>query len=324
MTSTERTRHPVPEPGPGPDGGNALRVELAVARASAAARAGDLDVALRELAPDDEPALTRHRDVTHLRARVHAQRGELAAAERCWRQLLDEHPDDKPAAAGLARVRRFRRKGPLAAVGRARHRARPVVVIAVCAGAVAAAAWTLPGELSAGSGEPSAGAPAVDRVERDVRNDVAAQRQRTAAAAAARRARAVNALAKAARSPGARVVRHKETVEVVFDRGLFSQAAELTGTGSEQLARLGERLAKPRLTRIEVLGHIADVRGAPASGGSSTSVSRAMVAARALSDASGRPLTGFSIASAEQRNAPHTTDAGNRTVTVLLTPHTTS
>ncbi len=319
MTATE------PEPRQDLHGDAELRVELTVARAAAAARAGDLDAALRELDRYDDPAVTRNRDVTELRARVHAQRGELDAAEQCWRQLLDENPEDESAAAGLARVRRFRRRGPAAALGRARHRSRPAVAVVLCAGVVAGAAWALTLLPSDDPEQPpdSAAVPGADQdVQQEPTEDE--QQERAEAEAAAQRTEALDALAEAVRTPGAQVVRHEDSVEVVFDQGLFYEAAELTDVGAAQLARVGERLAGQRNLRVEVLGHIADVPGAPTSGGSDTSMWRAMVAARALADASGRPLTGFVIASAEQRDAPHDTDAANRTVTLILTPETPS
>ncbi|AKH85761.1 hypothetical protein AA958_30055 [Streptomyces sp. CNQ-509] len=329
MTSTEPARQPLPGSRPEPAGDTALRVELTVARAAAAARAGDLDAALRELARSDDPAVTGHREVADLRARIHAQRGDWDEAERCWRQLLDDHPDDRSATAGLDRIRRFRRTGPMAAFDRRRHRLLPAAAVALCAGAVTAAAWVLPGGPADGSGDrpsdvsaPVAGAE--QQAEKDVRQDLTAERERAAAAAETRREKALDALADEVRTPGIRTVRHEDSVEVVFEQGLFSRAAELTDAGAADLARLGKALGRPGDMRIEVLGHIADVREAPPSGGSDTSVWRAMVAARALSDASGRPLTAFSIASAEQRDAPYETDAQNRTVTVVLTPRTAS
>lgn len=314
----------MPEPRTDRDADTELRAELVVARAAASARSGDLDAALRELDRDDDPAVTRHRDVTDLRARVHAQRGELAEAERCWRQLLDEHPQDESAKAGLARVRRFRHRGPAAALGRARHRLRPAMAVVLCAGAITAATWGLVAQLPSEAQEPQSDSAAVAHAEQDVRQELKEQRERAAAAAEARRTKALDTLAQAVRTPGTRVERHEDSVEVVFEQGLFSQAAELTDVGAERLARLGERLTGQRNLRIEVLGHIADVPDAPVSGGSVTSLWRAVAAARVLSDASGRPLTGFSVTSAEQRDAPHDTDAANRTVTVILTPHTAS
>jgi hypothetical protein len=46
---------------------------------------------------------------------------------------------------------------------------------------------------------------------------------------------------------------------------------------------------------------------------------RALVAARELSAASGKPLTAFTT-SADQQDAPYDTAARNRTVTVVITP----
>lgn len=324
MTATETQPVTVSGPRTDRDLATGLRVECTVARATAKARAGDLDAALRELDRADDPAVTRHRDVTDLRARVHAQRGELEAAERCWRRLLDEHPDDESAEAALARIRRFRRTGPAAALARARHRGRPAVAVALCAGAVTAA-WVLATQLPSGAREPVSDSLAVPRAGQDVRQEPKEQPGRAAAAAAeARRAQALDALAQAVRTPGTRVERHEDSVEVVFAQGLFAQGAEPTDAGVAQLTRVGERLAGQRNLRVEVFGHIADVPGAPTGGGSVTSLWRAMTAARVLSDAAGRPLTGFLVASAEQRDAPHDTDAANRTVTVVLTPHTDS
>jgi hypothetical protein len=108
-------------------------------------------------------------------------------------------------------------------------------------------------------------------------------------------------------------------VEVTFTRGLFSQGARLTPAGAGRLAALGRHLAG-RTARIEIYGHTASVPGAPRSGGSVTALWRALVAARELSAASGRPLTEFGTASADQRDAPYDAPVCNRTVTVVITP----
>ena len=314
MTRSEAAQHTPPT------GDTSLRVELAVARATAAARAGDLAAALDELDRHDDPAVTGHRDVLDLRARVHAQRGDLDAAEQSWRRLLEAHPDDPAATAGLARIARYRRTGPLAALYRAPHRLWPAAAVVVLAGAVTAAAWAIPSE-SSGDGSRSPDLPAaVASAQKEVREEIAEKQARRAAAAEARRRAAVDAVAKAVRSPAVRVVKHEDSVEVVFRAALFVEGAELTDSGSAALTRLGKQLAELKDVRIAVYGHIAEVDGAPTSGGSPMSAWRAQVAAQRLSDVSGRPLSSFTVASGEQRDAPYDTPARNRTATVVLTP----
>ncbi|MDC0767172.1 hypothetical protein [Streptomyces sp. HD] len=112
---------------------------------------------------------------------------------------------------------------------------------------------------------------------------------------------------------------HAASVEVAFTDGLFSEGAELTPAGADRLAVLGGRLAV-RTVRVEIHGHAATVPGAPTSGGSVLSLWRALIAARELSDAGHKPLTAFTTASADQREAPYTSAARNRTVTVTITP----
>ncbi len=49
-------------------------------------------------------------------------------------------------------------------------------------------------------------------------------------------------------------------------------------------------------------------------------LARALVAARQLAHASGRPLTGFALSSGDQTANPFPHPAANRTVTLLMTP----
>ncbi|WP_261989102.1 hypothetical protein [Streptomyces sp. uw30] len=44
---------------------------------------------------------------------MHAQRGELAQAAQYWRRVQERHPQDPAAAAGLARIDRLGRRGPV-------------------------------------------------------------------------------------------------------------------------------------------------------------------------------------------------------------------
>ncbi|WUH99940.1 hypothetical protein OHR68_41740 [Spirillospora sp. NBC_00431] len=300
------------------DPGTALRVELLLARAATAARSGDLGPALEILTGTDAGELTDHPDVFDLRARIHSQRGEWDAAERCWDGVLRVRPGDESAMAGKTRIRRLRGGG---AAWRGWYPARPFLAAAVAAAAVVTAAALL---ITAGGGEPDgADGPAAALAEAEAaqkaRQEVQVQQHRDARDGAARRAARLKALAEDLRGSGVTVTRHQDSVEVIFNEGLFLRAAELTGAGARQLDRLGKRLPDREDVHIKVLGHIAKVPGAPTHGGAYTSMQRAVTAAGRLSSASGRPMTDFDTASAEQRDAPHKDDARNRTVTLLLT-----
>ncbi|WP_219466465.1 hypothetical protein, partial [Nonomuraea rhizosphaerae] len=60
--------------------------------------------------------------------------------------------------------------------------------------------------------------------------------------------------------------------------------------------------------------------GGPAEGGSPVALARAQAAARALAAAGGRPLTAFTLTTADQRDAPYRDDARNRTITLRIIP----
>ncbi|MFC5212756.1 hypothetical protein [Streptomyces coerulescens] len=298
---------------------DSLRVALLVSRASTAARSGDLDGALRMLHEVDDPLVADHRDVLDLLARVYAQRGEMARAAECWRGVRQRQPADAAASAGLARIDRLGGRGPRAAL--ARHRARTALAAAVCAVAAITACTVV--LIDTADGRPGQPGPAqADRAQRIAERldaERRAERDRERALAAARRAEAAEALAGELTAPGISPVAHGDSVEVAFADGLFSEGAELTPVGAERLAGLGERLAG-RKVRVEIHGHTAVVPGAPTSGGSVLSLWRALVAARELSAAADRPLTEFTTASADQRDAPFAGVARNRTVTVVVTP----
>ncbi|WP_255951440.1 tetratricopeptide repeat protein [Streptomyces odontomachi] len=321
-----RSAAPEPSGGPGPAGAGAtagdgsgvapsgagLRAGLLVSRARAAARAGDLDQALELLRGPTGAPVADHPDVLDLLARVHGQRGEWDDAAGCWQRVLERHPEDPAATAGLTRIARLRRRGPVGAL--ARHRTGVVLVATACvAAAVGYGVVAVPGDGHRGA-PPRAAAPAPDRAA-----ERAADRAREQAVDAAARAVALATFARDLRTPGLRPEVHGDSVEVVFDEGLFSEGAQLTPAGADLLARFGHRLTG-RAATITVYGQAATVPGAPTQGGSVTSLWRALVAARELSAASGKPLTAFHTASADQRDAPYGSAARNRTVTVVLTP----
>ncbi|MER7375603.1 tetratricopeptide repeat protein [Streptomyces lanatus] len=295
-----------------PPAADSLRTALLVSRARTAARSGDLDGAVRLLHDADDA----HRDVLDLLARLHAQRGELARAAEYWRRVQEQHPRDPAAAAGLARIDRLGRRGPRSAL--ARHRAGTALAAAVCAVAAITAGTVALTDARGDRPAPSQ----TDRAERLAERldaERRAQQAQDRAREAERRAEAARALADALRAPGIAPVAQDGSVEVAFADGLFSEGAELTPVGAERLAVLGERLAG-RTVRVEIYGQTATVPGAPTSGGSVLSLWRALIAARELSTAADKPLTAFTTASADQRDAPFAGVARNRTVTVVITP----
>ncbi|WP_407560309.1 tetratricopeptide repeat protein [Streptomyces sp. 184] len=312
-----------PDPGNGPGHGAAgtLRAALLVARVRTAARAGDLDDALRLLRAAetrDARSVAERPDVLDLFARVHAQRGELDAAATYWRRVRTRHPDDPSAAAGLARIARLDGTGPRASL--ARHRTRTAVVAAVCAVAVVATgAVALVDDEPSGPSRTQPVAASEQQIEQRVREELAAAEQSARAREDSRREAAARDLARTLGSPGLRPQVRGGSVEVAFTEGVFSEGAELTPEGAASLTALGERLTALD-ARVAIHGHAATVPDAPRSGGSVLALWRALIAARELSASSGRPLTDFTTSSADQREAPYAQDAKNRTVTVVVTP----
>ncbi|MFF0725616.1 hypothetical protein [Streptomyces sp. NPDC004134] len=305
-----------------PPASSTLRAALLVARVRTAARAGDLDEALRLLrAAEARDARTvgERPEVLDLFARVHAQRGELDAAATYWRRLRTRHPAHPAAQAGLSRITRLTADGPRASL--ARHRTRTALVAAVCALAVVATgAVALTGDGEPGrQGGTERAAPTERQIEERVRKELQAAQEADRAGEETRREEAAEALAATLRSPGIRPRVRGGSVEVVFAEGVFSEGAELTPEGATRLATLGRHLTRLD-ARIAVRGHAATVPDAPRSGGSVLALWRALIAARELSAASGEPLTAFTTSSADQREAPYPEDAKNRTVTVVITP----
>jgi hypothetical protein len=281
--------------------------ELTVDRARTAARDGDLNRAARLLTElDDTDGLDPAG--LDLLARVHGQRAEFAEADACWARIPDTDPAAAAGRAAVARIEAGRRRRPFW------QPSRVLVVGVVAAGAVAAG-----GVVWARSLPPAGPDPAVVAAQQQVHamEQQAAAAHASQAAAATSRARAVDQLAAALAMPGVRVVKQADAVEVLFDAGVFTYDDELSSTGATMLALMGVRL---RTGSVTVVGHAVPVAGGPQRGGSVLALARAVVAARELSRASGRPLTAFAVSTGDQAANPFPTAAANRTVTLLVTP----
>ncbi|WUH98915.1 hypothetical protein OHR68_36295 [Spirillospora sp. NBC_00431] len=306
---------------------DALRAELVTDRARAAARAGDLDAALR-LLRDLDTADAAGPAALDLLARVHAQRGELKESDACWARV-QERTDDPAAAEAAAAGRRT-----VAAIveGRSpRHpRLRPARIAAVAvplsvvlAGGLAFVAV----DRDDGTSTPdTAQAAAAQLRQRTQQAEALRQRlqaiQEREAKAAAQRGRVLDDAQRRLTMPGVRLHRDGDGLRVVFTKGLFApNAYELTSSKGRLLDRLGKRLERlPRRdVAVTVVGHAVPDPNGRARGGSAIALTRAQMAAYRLAAASHRPLTAFTIVTADQRDGPHSDDARNRTVTLLIT-----
>lgn len=297
----------------------ALDVELALARARSLAYHGDVDAAANLLRHLDE-AGTSGPQVWDLLARIHAQRGELAEADGYWRRVQDAAPGDPGAAAGRRAIADAAHR-----TAAARHPVLVAVVLAaVVGGSVAGgSAVTGTGDAAVDTATPppavAAGSPAeeADTWERRLAREKAAH-DRTEA----RRARALEALARALRRPGVRVERRAYDVRLVFDNGLFHHGDQLTAEGRALLVDVGEALADLEVSTT-VVGHAVAVPGGVTQGGSVVAMARAVVAAGVLAKAGGVPLTSFALRSADQRHPISRDPTVNRTVSLLVAPRST-
>ncbi|MFC8827698.1 hypothetical protein ACFT9I_20425 [Streptomyces sp. NPDC057137] len=341
----------------------ALSLQLAVNRAHSAARAGDLALAARlldELGELDWPDAGRVSlekadtesgadratvlAALNLRAKVHAQRGELAEADACWSRVEALAPDDPDAAAG---------RRTLAKIAAGRRHARPVVHtgrVAVIAAALVGAAliggggWLFANADDGEGGEGGDGGRASKSV---AESDTGSERLRVESrradelkarlaaiedgftADAEQRDSTLDEVAKRLAMPGVEIRRHAEDVQLVFSTGVFPYDSVISPEGAEALTEIGRRLADLESeagTGVEttVVGHSVAVPGGAPSGGSVVALNRARVAAQYLAQDSDLRLTDFRLVSADQRRGPFpATDANaprNRTVTLLITP----
>ncbi|WP_250280878.1 hypothetical protein [Frankia sp. CiP1_Cm_nod2] len=324
-----------------------LDAQVAVSRARAAARAGDLDRAARLLDGLDaagrlDAAGAAGVPVLDLRARVHAQRGELAEADRCWARAQALVPDDPAAAAGRHTIKKIskgrRRVRPL--VGPGRVVAAAVAVTAVTGTALGYFPLDGLGPRPPGVASPSERAlvhaaqprredESTETLERRVHASeqyASALAGRLAsldaerAAAAGRRARDLDAIVEGLGTlSGASVERRAEDVRVVFSTGLFLRDAEISRTGRLLLTRIGGRLASMNVTTT-VVGHVSAVAGGRTSGGSTVALDRARVAVGYLAAGGRLPLTAFALVSADQTQGPFPDVQRNRTVTLMIIP----
>jgi hypothetical protein len=293
-----------------------LEVELTLRRARTAARAGKLDEAARLL--DGLAADADSVAVLDLRARVHAQRGELAEADRCWAKAQTLAPDDTAAAHGRRTIEKItagrRPARPVVNVGRVTIAASVVA----CTVLVGGTTWLVSG---GGTTEPVASATRLqEEVERSqALRDRLAALDAERAAAADRSERELDVIAEQLAMPGVVVQRRANDVQVIFETGLYPRNSSISKRGATLLAEIGRRLARMEV-QTTIVGHAVAVPGGRTSGGAAIALDRAQVAAQHLAAAGNLPLTSFALISADQTEAPFPDAPRNRTVTLTITP----
>lgn len=266
------------------------------ARAAELARAGDHAGAVRILGGLDRDPAT-----ADLLARVHAQRGDLAAARAVWAEVLAADPDHESALAGTRLI---------TDITTGRRWAHPVPVVPV-AGALAVVAAVLAAVLVPPPDERPAAAPAPTT-----------QPTTTQPIVATSVVPDTSALMAALAGPEVRLAPLGTGVRVVFLDGLFPpDGTSPTPRGRAVLERWGRAL-HGRGVRVTVTGHGLVVPGGPVTGGSATALARAVAAAEVLAAAGEQPPAAFTLRSAEQPDLPHpgADPALNRTVTLRVDP----
>ncbi|MDQ2708627.1 MAG: hypothetical protein M3Z25_13740 [Actinomycetota bacterium] len=290
---------------------------LTTSRAQSHARAGDLDQAAQLLDRAGPPDSV---GVLDLRARVHAQNGELAEADRCWARVQDIAPAHPGAAAGrrtIEQINTGRRRGrPLVHTGWLAAVAVAVVVTASVGGvAWLAGGWT--DQRSRVESDQKQLHTQTERADAAGRRLASLDAERTTAEA--RRQHGIDAIAQRVARPGVLVERRAEDVRVVFSTGLFPQGASLSREGVALLVAVCHSLTGLDASTT-VVGHAVAVPGGRTSGGSVVALARAQVAAQYLAAAAGLPLTAFPLLSADQADGPYPDAPRNRTVTLVLAP----
>jgi flagellar motor protein MotB len=244
-------------------------------------------------------------DLLDLLARIHAQQGELAAADECWARAQQFGMDESGPREGrrlIAQIyaRRYRRRA-----GRA-------------VGAVALALVMLIGAGTAG------GLVATKAVTGDLARQVSSL-QHQLDRVTLRPERTLQDLRTELAGSGLILRSQAGTLIVTFPAGLFPSGAVLSAEGQHALASLGARLSRFRGdVSFTVIGHTDDIPIAPNSrytDNADLSFARARVAAQELSAYSGLPLTQFAVTSSGAADPPFpnsTAESRTRNRTVVL------
>jgi flagellar motor protein MotB len=300
---------------------NLHAIRSAVAEATRHARAGRYDdarLALEDLEGEDVAALD-------LLARIHAQQGDLTAADACWARV--ERLDDAHAGAreGRRRIRQIwagTRNGTARGIGIG-------VAVLLLVGTGAVAAQTLNQE------DPPADPGVADELDR-LAGELDALRSAEAAAESAPAAPApvdpevaLQEAREALDDPRWTTAIEGAAVAVTFNTSVFpGGGTELPESSRDLLAGVAAAVEGLDGAAITVVGHTNDIptgNGSRYEDNTELGLARALAAAEALAAAIDLPLHDISIATSGDDDPPYpnTTEADrlkNQTVTLLVTP----
>jgi flagellar motor protein MotB len=288
-----------------------------LAEATGLARVGRYDDARRALADLGEEDVA----ALDLLARMHAQQGDLAAADDCWARVQALDADHAGAREGRDRIRRIwagSRKGVAGGIGIA-----AAALLLAGAGAVAGQALAPAQEEPAGdqdvAGELDRLAEALDEM----------QSPEPAPAPTVDPEADLSETETALQDPRWTAEASDQGVEVTFDEAIFPDGGTAVPESTRDLlADVAARLADLDGAAVTVVGHTNDIPtgdGSRYEDNTELGLARALAAAEALAAEGPLPLDEIAIATSgdDAPPYPNTTDADrrrNQTVTLLVTP----
>lgn len=296
----------------------------ATADAARLARAGYYDSARRALDEFAGPDSTEV-DVLDLLARVHAQQGDLVAADKAWAHVERLDPDHTGARAGRRRIRETWSAGR----SRLGHRAGAALAALLLAGGGVAAGWSLaPRPVSAEpprNGEVLAELAGLHGQVTDLREEIGDLR-----ADGAHAAESLRSIRAALDDPRWTVRSDGGALAVTFREAVFlAGGAEMSDDGRAALADVGDRLGRagvPSDLDVTVVGHTSDtapVQGGPYADNAAVGLARALAAAEVVAGGAALPLSAVDVATSGDVAPPfpNTDEAGrtrNQTVTLTI------
>lgn len=287
----------------------------ATADAARLARAGYHDAARRALAELTGPESTEV-EALDLLARVHAQQGDLVAADQAWARVERLDPEHTGARAGRRRVR----EAWSATRSRRVPRAGAAVAALLLVGGGAATGWSL-------APRPVAADPAPDG---EVLAELTHLRDQVAGlhdeigdlrATPTPPADDLGPVRAALAGPAWTVRPDGGALTVTFQEAVFlAGGADMSADGRAALAGVGERLSRAGAGSeldVTVVGHTSDtapVEGGPYADNAAVGLARALAAAEALADGAAVALSAIDVATSGDVAPPYpNTSPENRT-----------